>query len=49
MIFQYLKRNVVKNTAPKGIEFVQGFLKIKDKEILKKLKDIPFFEQDNEC
>ena len=48
MIFQYLKRNVVKNTAPKGIDFVKNYCKIKDKDILSKPEDIPYFELDNE-
>ena len=44
----FLKKKQGKSTALKGIEFVTSVCKIKDKDILKKLENIPVFEQDNE-
>ena len=37
-----------KNVQPKFIDLVKSYCNTKDKDILKKLEDIPFFEMDND-
>ena len=44
----FLKRKRGKSITPKGIDFVKSYCKTKDTDILRKLEDIPYFEQDNE-
>ena len=44
----FLKRKRGTNITPKGIDFVKSYCKIKDKQMLKKLEDIPYFELENE-
>ena len=40
-------KKLCKNITPKGIDFVKSYCKIKVRDILKKLEDIPYFEQNN--
>ena len=47
MFTSFLKRKQGKNIAPNGIDFVKSYCKIKDKHILKKREDIPYFAHDN--
>ena len=42
----FLKKKRGKNIVLKGIDFVKSYCKLKEKEILKKLEDIPYFELD---
>ena len=47
LVEMFAKKRRGKNAVIKGIHFLQSFLNITDKNIVKQLEDIPLFETDS--